>query len=117
VGYNHSVNNTPFLGFNVKDRQPPESKDWGIARVRTEDKMFNSNDFLISKLAEHREVELREKARIASLLAEIQPLKRGLHARFLAKSGEVLIFLGQKLKARYEPELNMQLPQSHPSLK
>jgi hypothetical protein len=79
--------------------------------------MLNSNDYLISKLAEHREAELREKARIAHLLADARLETPSLRVRFLTKSGEVLIRLGQKLKARYEPELNMQLTQSHSSLK
>jgi hypothetical protein len=79
--------------------------------------MLNSNDFLISKLAKQREAELREKARIARLLADARLEKPGFQVRLLTKSGEVLIRLGQKLKARYEPELNMQLTQSHPSLK
>jgi hypothetical protein len=94
-----------------------ETKIWGIARVKTEDKMINSNDYLISQLAKHCEVELREKARIARLLADARLEKPGFQVRLLTKSGEVLIRLGQKLKARYEPELNVQLTQSRPSLK
>ena len=79
--------------------------------------MLNSNDYLISQLAKRREAELREKARIARLLANARLEKPSLRVRFLTKSGEVLIGLGQKLKARYEPELNMPLTQSQPSLK
>ena len=79
--------------------------------------MLNSNDYLISQLAKRREAELREKARIARLLTNARPEKPGLWVRLLTRSGEVLIYLGQKLKARYEPELNIQLTQSHPSLK
>ncbi len=79
--------------------------------------MINSNDYLISQLAKRREAELREKARIARLLAEARLEKTGFRARLLTRSGEALIGLGHKLKARYEPELNVQLTQSHPSLK
>ena len=67
--------------------------------------MLNANDYLISKLAERREVELREKARVAWLLADARVKKPKLHVRFLAGSGEILIILGQKLKERYDPEL------------
>jgi hypothetical protein len=78
--------------------------------------MLNSNDYLISQLAKHREAELREKVRVARLLANARLEKPGLWARLLTRSGEVLIGLGQKLKARYEPEANVQLTQSHASL-
>lgn len=65
--------------------------------------MINSNDYLISKLAQHREAELQEKARIARLLADGRVEKPKFSDRFLTKSGELLIAFGYKLKVRYEP--------------
>lgn len=76
--------------------------------------MLNANDYLVSKLAERREVELREKARIARLLAGAGVKKPKLHARILAGSGGILIILGQKLRERYqlEPEVRPTLQNS-----
>jgi len=56
--------------------------------------------------AKQREKELIEQARIARLLIEIKAEKPGYKARFLIKSGAILILIGQKLKEHYEPEVH-----------
>jgi hypothetical protein len=78
--------------------------------------MLNANDYLISKLALRREEEIMEKARVAFILANSQVEKSKWSGRIMAKSGKLLIILGQRLLAKYEPEFKPQLNRSHFSL-
>jgi hypothetical protein len=66
--------------------------------------MFVSHEYVLKKLAQQREAELFEEARISRLLAEIRADKPGFRARFFSRSGDILIHFGHKLKDRYTLE-------------
>lgn len=66
--------------------------------------------------AKQRENELIEQARITRLLTETKVEKPRIRARLFSKSGEILIFIGQKLKGQYEPEAHL-AQQSPPSIR
>jgi len=74
--------------------------------VISEREMLNSHDFMKSKLAKHREVELLKKATISKLLAGNRAVKPGYRVRFLSRIGEILILFGQKLKGRHEADMH-----------
>ncbi len=57
--------------------------------------------------ARQREKELIEQARIARLLADTEADKPGYRARFIKKSGAILILIGQKLQESYETETQL----------
>jgi hypothetical protein len=76
--------------------------------------MFPLNDYVLFRMAQNRERELVEKARINLLLQEAKAVRPGLWARSLSKSGEFLILFGQKLKSRYEPPAQTRLALPRP---
>ncbi len=75
--------------------------------------MLSSNDFLAGLVAKERREQLLEEARVHRLLAEKraeQPSGR----RLLARAGGVLVLIGGRLQARYDPAFERRLSLEQP---
>jgi hypothetical protein len=69
-------------------------------RLVKEENMFNL--YVAEKMAEIYRAEQMEEAEIAQLLKEMRDDRPSVSDRFLLKSGDLLISLGQRLKGQRE---------------
>lgn len=63
--------------------------------------MLENNPYIIEKLNTIRNAEMRKQAQVERLIADSKLKNSGYPSRFLARSGEFLIQIGQRLQMRY----------------
>ncbi len=73
------------------------------------------NNYLISELVRQHQKNLLEEARLERLLSESRASRPRLRDRLLLKSGNILIFLGERLKEKYELRIEARLVLKSPT--